>query len=125
MVYGYRVAFSNPLTISFRCKGDVFVDVLTHELIHVILTDNTSQINLSKWTEEKFPGITDRKTLNHILVHAIHKEIYINHLKSPERLAYDIEKCQAFPGYKEAWDIVEKEGSGELIEMFRKEYNLI
>ncbi len=131
MVYGYGGAFSDPMTISFKAMGDDFIDILTHELIHVILNDNEQGIHGSLWVRKMFPEITDKGVIFHILVHAIHKEIYLA-LNKPERLAADIERSkmkserdtQPLSAYKEAWDIVEKHGSKELIEMFKKEYNL-
>ncbi len=121
LVYGYRTGFSDPLVLSIRYENEHFIDTLTHELIHRILTDNTLRINGSLWVRKNFPQIEDRVATNHILVHAVHKAIYLDILKSPERLQIDIDRCQKSPGYKQAWDMVEKEGYENIISNFKKD----
>lgn len=119
-VYGYGHAFSQPLVIGIRWPIESFVDCLTHELIHVLLTDNAQKDNRNPWVRDTYHEIKDSTVLNHILVHAVHKEIYLNVLKEPERLENDILKCQKFPSYKKAWEIVERDGHEKIIEGFRK-----
>ncbi len=116
----YGQAFSQPLVISMRWPIESFVDCLTHELIHVLITDNAQKDNRNPWVEKAYPKIKDPTVLSHILVHAVLKEIYLNVLKQPDRLARDIEKCQKWPSYKKAWEIVERDGHEKIIEGFRK-----
>ncbi len=120
-VYGWRLAFSEPLVISMRYEGEDFLDVLTHEIIHVLLTDNVQKKNGGFWPTMEYPNIKDKSTIHHILVHAIHKEIYLNVLKRPDRLERDIKNCQDWPSYKKAWEVVEKDGHMDIIERFRKQ----
>ncbi len=120
MIFGLKGAFSDPLVINIGYEKNAFIDTLTHELIHRILTDNKLKTNGSFWTRKNFPKIKDNKALNHILVHAVHKAIYLDILKSPKRLKFDIEKCQKWPSYKLAWEIVEKKGYKNIISDFKK-----
>lgn len=119
LVAGYRSAFSTPLVMNRKYDGELFIDVLTHEILHRLLTDNT-QGRTGRWPAKAYPKIKDQKTLNHILVHAIHKEIYLKILKRPDRLQMDIDRCKEWPSYKRAWEIVEKEGHLNIIDKFRK-----
>lgn len=118
-VHNWKRAISEPLIIGFDYEGDAFVDILTHEIIHRLLMDNREKINGNRWAAEQYPDETDPSVINHILVHAVHKEIYLNTLKSPDRLRQDIERCQVSPGYVKAWDIVERDGHMNIIEKFK------
>jgi len=84
---------STPLVMNFRPDPDKFVDVLTHELLHVLQTDNNkhqsggpnAKIDLmDEW--RKLFGEHERTTLVHIPLHALHKHLYLDLLKAPERL---------------------------------------
>lgn len=118
----FKKAFSTPLVISSKYTPELFVDVLTHELLHVLLTDNNKKVDVRKAWNEMFPESIDRTSRNHVLVHAVHKEIYLNTMNAPEKLAFDIEKCKKFKGYEDAWNIVEKRGHMEIINEFKKYY---
>ncbi|MCF7865344.1 MAG: hypothetical protein K9M11_02455 [Candidatus Pacebacteria bacterium] len=118
LVGGWHRAFSDPVVISIKIEGEAFVDVLTHELIHRLLTDNKQDKNGGIWCKKNYPEIEDPAVSNHILVHAIHKEIYLDVLGRPDRLAADIEKCEVKLAYKEAWNIVEREGYKNIIKSF-------
>ena len=58
-------------------------------------------------------------TNSHILLHAVHKEIYLR-LFDEKRLKRDIKKCQKYKDYKRSWEIVEKEDYENIINEFRK-----
>jgi hypothetical protein len=123
LVFGAQAAFSDPMVLSTKYEGDNFIDVLTHEILHRLLTDNTENIKWFKWIKETYPKHAhDFTAMAHILVHAIHKEIYLTILKSPERLQKDIETCEKWPSYKIAWDIVETEGHLHIITKFKEMY---
>jgi hypothetical protein len=120
LVDGHKSGFSDPLVLSYKYHGEGFIDVMAHELLHVLLTDNKQGRDGSVWARRAYPEIEDRLVTNHILVHAIHKEIYLNTLKRPDRLKHDIEKCQKWPAYKTSWEIVERDGHINIIEGFKK-----
>ena len=122
------IPFSEPLTIPAYKETDKFIDVLTHELIHQIfmqghnykLSKKSWSYIFKKYDKEHF------KTKIHIPVHAIHKKIFLDILKKPERLKreYETIKKNFPPQYKElylkSWEIVEKEGYENIINEFRK-----
>ena len=123
---------SEPLFMSFMDKPEGFVDTLTHELIHVLLTDNTK---LSIYGEnrsfrlgtawKKIFGINDDfSCLVHIPVHAIHKKIFCDVLNDPKGIDRDIELMKKFgaKSYLKSWDYVKKGGHEVIIEKLKKSY---
>lgn len=119
--------FSDPLVIGVTYKPDNFIDLLTHELFHRLLTANTKyDIDKSKrrlqW-QVLFGKEHEFKTLVHIPVHAGLKAIYLDVLKEPRRLERDIENSKRHPGYDLAWDYVEKHGYKEIIQKLKDSYS--
>lgn len=116
-IVGQGRCFSDPLTMKYMKNKSEFVDTLTHELIHNLFMQK-------KGTKPFFIAWRKRfakesiVTQNHILLHAVHKELYLR-VFSKTRLARDIKKCQEYPDYKRSWDIVEALGHKELIDEFR------
>ena len=121
-------AFSDPLVIGVMQEPDVFIDFLTHELIHRLLTDNTTipyQTNILQPSWEKLFGKNNTfTTIVHIPVHAVHKAIYLDVLKEPKRLKRDIKTNTDYDAtdYMAAWDYVEKHGYEEIIKKLKKSY---
>lgn len=120
-------AFSDPLVIGVMQEPDIFIDTLTHELIHRLLTDNTSIPHETKllgpW-QKLFGKNHSFRTVVHIPVHAIHKAIYLDVLNEPKRLKRDMEGNKKFDAtdYVKAWDYVEKHGYKEIIKSLRESY---
>ncbi|MCA9347033.1 hypothetical protein KC930_00425 [Candidatus Saccharibacteria bacterium] len=127
-------SFSDPLMVSSRTTIDRFTDVLTHEIIHVLLTDNTVYSNKStggvdlgdRW-RELFGSEHTMKTLVHIPVHAIHKHIYMNVLKQQSRHDNEMEELRQYNAldYLAAWDYVDKVGYEKIIDMLKEDYKKI
>jgi hypothetical protein len=117
--------FSTPTIITMKYDADEFIDVLAHELLHVLITDNTtynSDEKLGDVIAKLYPDCS-RLTRNHILVHAGLKHLYLNVLQEPRRLARDIKNCKKLPDYAKAWEIVEARGYQELIDEFKGRYS--
>lgn len=122
-------AFSDPLVIGITMTDADFITNLTHELIHRLLTDNTSLPNDSKlmleW-EELFGKNHTRLTLAHIPVHAVHKAIIYDVLKDPKIKDDDYNACLEFEGkdgnYIKSWDYVDKHGYQQIIEKLKTVY---
>lgn len=120
-------AFSDPMVIGVVQEPDVFIDTLTHELTHRLLTDNTAipheTLLLSEW-EKLFGKKHSFGTTVHIPVHAVHKAIYLDVLKAPERLERDIANNKQYEAtdYIKAWEYVDRYGYKEIIEKLRKSY---
>lgn len=128
----YFIPQSDPLIIHFRAEPDEFVDILTHELTHVLLTDNnkySTKANpddnrLNEGWEELFGKDHDFNTLVHIPVHAICKYIFLDVLKQPERLERELNKTgkKNMQAYVDSWAYVEKNGYKSIIEKLKNFY---
>ena len=118
---------SNPLTIPIQFKSrekiftlskERFIDMMIHELIHNLFIQNEKEMKdyfnfiLKKYKDENF------NTSIHLLLHAIHKKIFIKFFKK-ERLNQEIEMNKFYPDYKRSWEIVKKEGENKIINDFK------
>lgn len=118
---------SMPLLMNFRPETDSFVDVLTHELFHILFNDNhlvnyqTGENLLELW-RNLFGQDIESKILVHIMVHSGLKEIYLDVLKEPYRLERDIKECQQWPAYKAAWAYVEDNDYKEINKKIKELY---
>lgn len=121
IVSGNPRQISRPLIIKSGYPIDEFLNILIHELIHVLLSDNEEILPRPEELFSSFPDET-KLTKNHILVHAMLKYIYLNVLKEPERLNNNIvtSRKHSTSEYYRAWEIVEKEGYLEIIDYFKK-----
>lgn len=122
-------AFSDPMVIGIMMEGDEFVRNLTHEMIHRIITDNTSlpyyYDYIAAW--QKLYGKNHNwNTLVHIPVHAVHKAIIYDVLKDPSIKDADYNMCLEFGGpeddYIKSWGYVDKHGYKEIIEKLKTIY---
>lgn len=124
---------SDPLIMSFHDFPNQFVDTLTHELCHVLLTDNNiystksseKEMDLAKRWGNLFGTEHDFKTLVHIPVHALSKFIYLDILQESSRLARDMEEVKGNRPYKAAWDYVNAHDYKQIIEQLKQDYKEI
>lgn len=108
----WNKSISNPLIVNPSRPPEIQIETLTHELLHVLFTDNTSfsmhdsgqTIKLTDKWRGLFGGDLEWKTLVHIPVHAGLKAIFLDALNEPKRLERDILRHQQNPAYKKAWD---------------------
>jgi hypothetical protein len=119
-VVGKCSPFSHPLTMPvYEKDNNLFIDVLTHELIHNIFVQNKKKMDkVWKYFNNKYKK-ESIKTKHHIYLQAIHKHILLN-LYGDERLKTEIKRSQKRKDYKRAWDIVHKEGYLNLIRALKK-----
>ena len=117
---------SDPILISLRAEPDEFVDILTHELIHVLVTDNTCYPRDSVGTilDQLYPSV-DRVTRDHILVYAGLKYIYLSVMREPRRLDRDIAYCRADVNHLAAWDYVNARDHLIVIDEFKRRYRIM
>lgn len=117
-------AFSNPMVIGVKFKSqEELVAVVTHELLHRILTDNTShEFWYDYQTEQRtlYGDEHSRVTLNHIPVHALLQKIFIDHLKRPDLLEIDRKSIDKNPHYAKAWEYVDTHGYQTIIDELNK-----
>lgn len=117
----FKNPISDPIVIPPKFDSDLFVDVLTHELFHCLLSDNVENIPYKEILLKEYPE-EQPLVQNHVFLHAGLKYVYLDVLKEPSRLDRDIERHLNASGYNRAWEIVEKEGYNELIERFKDYY---
>ncbi len=120
-------SFSDPMVISTKYSANRVVDVITHELIHRLLTDNNclpmrDGRQLSEHWREMF-GVRDFKALVHIPVHALLEYIFIDILNEPNRLERDMNLCSKYEPYKKAWEYVREEGYTTIIKKLQESYS--
>ncbi len=124
-------AFSDPLVIGIQNDPDTFVDVLTHELLHRLLTDNTSIDFQTGALAKEWPKLFGEEhefgVLVHIPVQAIHKHLYLDVLKEPKRLEREIENYKKETSYDpanylNAWDYIDQHGYKEIIVKLQESY---
>ena len=119
--------FSYPLTIRLLGRGgrkmsdEQIGDILTHELIHVLLFSNNVHEKEKLWKDFK-KEVMGTKT--HIYVHALHKHLYLKFF-AKERLKKEINKAKWLDstvqlGYSRAWEIVEQYGHENLLKRLKK-----
>jgi hypothetical protein len=118
-VVGKCVPFSDPLTLPVYKEKDYFIDVLIHELIHQIFSQNLEETDRArKYIQRKYKN-ESYKTRGHIPVHAVHAHIYMKFFDA-ERLERDFKAANKIPDYRRSWEIVKKEGYEKIIEEFVK-----
>jgi hypothetical protein len=118
----WNKSISNPLIINPSRPPEVQTDTVSHELLHVLFTDNSAfsmhddskGVKLADEWRQLFGGDHDWKTLVHIPVHAGLKAIFVDVLHQPERLDRDILRHQSNPAYKRAWEYVEEYGYAQI-----------
>ncbi|MFH1503595.1 MAG: hypothetical protein ABIE36_02975 [Candidatus Diapherotrites archaeon] len=118
---------SDPLTIPIQLESenrtnslspDRFIDMLIHEIIHNLFIQNEKETGdyfdfiMKKYKDEDFD------TSIHLLLHAIHKKIFLKYF-GKERLEEEIEMNSFYPAYKKSWEIVNERGEDDIIQEFK------
>jgi len=118
-------AFSDPMVIATKFDPDRAVEVIAHELLHRLLTDNTSvdwKHNFTKDRQELFGTEHSFGTLVHIPVHAVLRALFDDKLEEPKRTIRDIAETKNHQDYRLAWDYVQKNGYTKIIRQLRESY---
>ncbi|MAZ40929.1 hypothetical protein CL654_02335 [bacterium] len=110
----YKGGFSTPLVTGSYLEPDRYIDILSHELIHRLFSRDKEEYSFFQILKEMYPN-KENLVIIHVAVHAVLKALYKDVLNEPSRLERDIEKSQMFPAYKEAWEIVERDGYESII----------
>lgn len=119
----FYTSFSFPMFIATKYDPDRAIEVITHELLHVLLYDNTSQeLDLFAKGEEwrqLFEGVEDEVARIHIPVHATLQALCDDILGEPQRTERDKKMCENYQSYKLAWEYVDRVGYKNIIEHVR------
>ncbi len=110
---------SDPMVIGPGIESqDVFINTLSHELTHRLLTDNTSrnaEHDLLKDWKSLFGDTYDNKTLVHIPVHAVLKALYLDVIERPDLMELDILATRNNKPYADAWDYVQSHDHTDIV----------
>lgn len=102
--------FSAPLTMSITKDTDVMLDLLIHELIHRLLSENENwKIIKKRWS--KLLDKYKKENLNariHVPIHAIHKHIFLKFF-SQKKLELEINRVKDNKDYARAWFFVQEQ----------------
>lgn len=120
-VVGSCVPFSDPLTMTVYKDKERFIDTLTHELIHQIEVQNADEPGYRtyrKFLADRYNG-EPQITMNHILLFAVYMQLYSD-LYGARGLARARKEFSGLnnPPYMRAWQVVRKEGYGNVIKDF-------
>lgn len=108
-------SISTPVIIHSKLDKDRFIYILTHELVHVLLSDNAERINFSEKLQDLYPDEA-WKARNHIAVHAVLEKVFSELVPKPEYLIRDKEFCKDKPAYARAWRVVDEEGCEKILD---------
>lgn len=125
-------AFSDPLVMGITFSPEEFVDQLTHELIHILLTDNTKKSidSLNTQVGDEWSKVFGKNhsftTLIHIPVHALHREVY-KALYKDEAEARELSERRKLSennasDYLKAWQYVDEHTEDVIIDMVKRTY---
>ena len=123
IISGQKGGMSDPIIISANTKEERFVDVLTHELIHRLLSYHAEEIDTRKITTTLFGHFPSMKTTAHIMVNAVEEYLYREVLHDEEMLRWNINYMQPYPALKASWDYVQEKGYRELLEVYKSHYH--
>lgn len=118
----FYYSFSDPLFLATKYESDRVIEILAHELIHRLLTDNTENHYLTNFSAEWRKMFGEEHTWNtlvHIPVHAVMQGVFEEYVKEPARISRDKEMYENYADYKAAWDYVEKVGYKAILQQLR------
>jgi hypothetical protein len=112
-------AFSSPMVLGviFKTK-DSLIGVVTHEIIHRLLIDNTTydyNYDFAKLWRKMFGAELSQNALVHVPVHAIANKLYVDIMNRPDFVELDKKRSAEYPDYVAAWDYVDRVGYNEVI----------
>jgi len=115
------IPFSDPLTICPRGNNKETINLLIHELIHILIYQNRNNKKVQKmWNflDKKYKK-ESMLTINHIIVHAVHSKIYLEYFDQKE-LNNNIERDKRDKNYARSWMIVNNLGYEKIIDLVKK-----
>lgn len=112
-------AISDPLIIGSGFKSqDEIINLLTHELTHRLMSDNTKATYGENMLEDwrTLFGDLAFNTLTHVPVYAVMKKIYLEALGRPDLLGAEVANVSVDKEYADAWAYVEQQGYQAIID---------
>ena len=110
--------FSDPLTIPYINDKDEFIDQLTHELIHILISNNEEKVK--PITEYIFKKYKDEEIITqyHIWLYAIHSYVLLK-IYGEKRLNAHFNNLFD-PPCRRALDLVQEEGYEKILTEFKE-----
>jgi hypothetical protein len=121
-------AISDPLIIGPGFENqDEFIGVLTHELTHRLIADNTKAEYGKNMIEDWKTLFGDQPftTLTHIPVYAVMKKLYLETLDRPDLLQAEVVSVLGDKEYAKAWAFVERQGYQTVLDMLVMQFEAI
>lgn len=121
-------AISDPLIVGPTFKSqDEIVNLLTHELVHRLVTDNTKAEYGENMIEDwrTLFGNLGFNTLTHVPVYAVIKKIYLEVLERPDLLQKEAQSIGEDQEYAEAWAYVEQQGYQTIIDKLVMQFEVL
>lgn len=121
-------AISDPLIVgpTFKSQDEV-INLLTHELVHRLVTDNTKAEYGENMIEDwrMLFGNLGFNTLTHVPVYAVMKKIYLEVLERPDLLKKEAQSIGEDQEYAEAWAYVEQQGYQTVIDKLVMQFEVL
>lgn len=118
-------AFSDPVVVGVMYQPNRFIEVLSHELIHRLLTDNRQSDYKTEYVyrwENLFGNEYSPGMIVHIPVHAVYQGIFDDIIGEPQRVVDDIDFVKQDDDYRKAWEYVREHGHKNIINQLREDY---
>lgn len=114
-IVGGRGAVSEPLIITWRGSIGKAIDTLTHELIHINISQKHARKRIGRGWDSLMKKYQKEEqiTKTHIVVHAIHEKVILT-LYGKRHLTVVISRVKD-PLYRRAWEIVERDGADNIV----------
>lgn len=115
-VIGFGRAHSDPLVVPSNISSADVVGLITHEVLHRLLTHNHEGFFEDVISPKLFPEETSSAAL-HIVIHAIMEYVYRDIIGNEDSMQRDINRSTQ--DYRRAWDVVSEFGYKNVIEKIR------
>ncbi len=112
-------AISSPIIINSHMDDDRFLYVLSHELIHELLSENSEGKLFAKKIAQIYPT-ESFKTSVHVVVNAILQKLFVDYMDMPHLVETDRQISSGNEVYDKAWEIVDRDGKDKIIETIFK-----
>jgi hypothetical protein len=116
-IVGNCIPFSSPLTVFMTYDYQTLLNNLTHELIHIILSDNYLQLKKSWSKLSRKYGLKGGLALVHIPLYAIQFKM-LKEVSGEDAVLVEVKKGSSKADYKKAIEIALRDGD-KILEIFR------
>lgn len=120
-------AISDPLIVgpTFKSQDEV-INLLTHELVHRLVTDNTKAEYGENMIEDwrTLFGNLPFNTITHIPVYAVMKSIFLEALNRPDLLHLEVQNAAKDAELARAWAYIERQGYQTIVDKLVMQFEM-